>query len=311
MALRAVLACALAALVAIAWARPAPAAPPKCFGAAARDPRHPCSNPTRSVYPAEYSVASHPYTTSCKLLHEQPAPVCTFGASAGRATKHIALIGDSHALQWRAALETAARGARWRGYSITTAACVFSDASEHLLTGFREACDPWYRDAKAWFRRHPEVSTLFVSQYAPTPILTPPGQTYGGVRLAGYQRAWRALPKTIKHVIVIRDTPATTDAARSCVRAVLAAGTQAPGPVCATPRGPALRWDTAVSAATALRSRRYGSVDLTDFFCDARQCYPVIGGVRVYNDNDHITAAYARTLAPYVLRRVRALTASG
>jgi hypothetical protein len=282
-------------------------AAPHCYGAAAHDPSNPCPNPVLSAYPAEGSVASFPYTTDCKLVHEQPGPVCTFGVSAAQAKAHIALIGDSHALHWRAALEDAAHTMHWRGYSITTAGCIFSAASRYLPAGFRADCDPWYRAATAWFRQHPEVSTVFVSQFAPTPVVPPAGESYGVTKVTGFQRTWRALPKTVKHIIVIRDTPATTDAARACVRTVLAAGTQAPGPACETPRSVALRWDTAVTAATDLHSPRYGSVDLTDFFCDRSNCEPVIGGVRVYNDDDHITAVYSRTLAPYLVRKVRAL----
>ena len=306
-------AAAVIAVAAVVWAGPfasANPANPDCFGAAAHVPGHACPNPALSVYPAEGSLASFPYTTDCKLLHEDPAPVCTFGVSAARARAHIALIGDSHALHWRAALEVAADRIHWRGYSLTTAGCIFSAANRYLPEGFREDCDPWYRSATAWFRHHPEVSTVFVSQYAPTPLVPPAGQSYGVTKVSGFERTWRALPKTVKHVIVIRDTPATTDAARSCVRTVLAAGTRAPGPACKVPRSSALRWDTAVTAVASLHSPRYESVDMTDFFCDRSDCEPVIGGVRVYSDNDHITAAYSRTLAPYLLRKVRALMAT-
>ena len=37
--------------------------------------------------------------------------------------------------------------------------------------------------------------------------------------------------------------------------------------------------------------------DLTDYFCDQTTCYPVIGNIIVYRDNNHITATYAKTLA--------------
>lgn len=43
-------------------------------------------------------------------------------------------------------------------------------------------------------------------------------------------------------------------------------------------------------------------LDLSDYFCDARLCYPVVGNVMVYRNLNHLTATYARTLAP-VLRR--------
>jgi len=61
-------------------------------------------------------------------------------------------------------------------------------------------------------------------------------------------------------------------------------------------RSAALKWDTAVSTARLLHPPRYQSVDVTEFFCGTRDCYPVIGGVLVHSDIDHITNAYSKTL---------------
>jgi hypothetical protein len=48
---------------------------------------------------------------------------------------------------------------------------------------------------------------------------------------------------------------------------------------------------------------------MTPFMCDSRYCYPVIGGVLVHKDVDHITAAYGATMAPYLRRALDALLA--
>lgn len=45
-------------------------------------------------------------------------------------------------------------------------------------------------------------------------------------------------------------------------------------------------------------------VDLTRYFCDEKHCLPVIGNVIVYRDPTHITATYAKTLAPMLLREM-------
>jgi hypothetical protein len=298
------------ALASIAGAATPAAAAPKCFGAAARDAAHPCSNPTRSVYPklADVDRASGP---ACRLTSEKPQPVCTFGASAAKARGHVALIGDSHALQWRPAVDAVAKAERWRAYSVTAPGCFFSDAVDDLAEGIRAPCQAWYRSALRWIARHPEVSTVFVSQNADTPVVVPPGTTALAIKVAGFRRAWAALPKTVKHVVVIRDTPATSDATVACVRGAIATRTQRPGTACPLARSVAVRDDTAVAATKTLRFKRYQSVDLTSFFCGPRSCYPVIGGVLVYRDVfGHINVAYARTLAPYLLRKVRGLMAS-
>ena len=74
---------------------------------------------------------------------------------------------------------------------------------------------------------------------------------------------------------------------------------------CSIPRSRALEDDAAVAAVDALRSDRYRAIDMSDFFCGSRRCYPVIGGVLVHRDEDHINPIYARTLGPYLLRAFR------
>jgi hypothetical protein len=305
-------ACRLLALAVVLGAALAPslvvevtaAAAPSCFGAAARDPGRPCSTPSRSLFPPRNTAGFAP-ADGCREVRDDPAPVCRFGVSARRATRQVALVGDSHALHWRAALDVVARRERWHGLSVTTPACFFSAAVRYLPDGLREPCEPWYRSAQRFFRRHPEISTVFVSQKADTPLIAPGGTTASAVRRAGFRRAWAALPRSVKRVVVIRDVPDPADDMFACLERAVAAG-QDPGTACATPRSVALRRDFAVSAAALPRSRRLRHVDLTSFFCDADQCFPAVGGVRVYNDVlGHLTVAYARTLAPYLHRALR------
>ena len=68
--------------------------------------------------------------------------------------------------------------------------------------------------------------------------------------------------------------------------------------------------DPGVEAAQQLGAPRFQVIDLSDFFCGATDCYPVIGGVLVHRDRDHITVLYAQTLGPYLLRRVQTLMRS-
>lgn len=49
---------------------------------------------------------------------------------------------------------------------------------------------------------------------------------------------------------------------------------------------------------------------MTRFFCEALFCLPVIGGVLVHRDLNHMTVPYAQTLGPYLLRSDRRLAAS-
>ena len=305
---RALLATAVAAGVVLGVVATAPAAgAPRCFGAAARDPQHPCFNPSRSFTPGVTHLDDNAFSP-CALTKEQPDPVCTFGAAAARATATVALIGDSHALHWRPAVDVVARRNGWRAYSITASGCFFSDAVKLMGVGASEICIPWYASAQRWFRDHPEVSTVFVSQNATTPVLVEATQTVLGVKSAGFRRAWSGLPKTVRNVVVLRDTPDPRDDVFDCVEQVRTAGSGRPGTACVTPRAAAMHQDYAAATVAQLHVRRYRTIDMTSFFCGARDCYPVIGGSLVYRDIfGHVNQRFMTSLGPYLARKVRAL----
>ena len=91
-----------------------------CFGAAARDPQHPCHNPALdfSVLPAP-SLAELDIGAGC-ATKELTATwwLCAFGPVAP--TRTFGLVGDSHAGHWRPALATVANSLNWRADAITS-----------------------------------------------------------------------------------------------------------------------------------------------------------------------------------------------
>ena len=280
-----------------------------CFGAAARDRAHPCTNRTLSVVPTPHLAEVAP-NAPCKRVPRTAGPsVCTFGGPALGAAGHIALLGDSHASHWRAAVNVVAWAKRWHGFSLTRSSCSFSTAIKVLREPFGSQCTSWNKSVLAWFRSHPEISTVFVSQHTDPTVVVSPGHTRFGAQVAGYMGAWRALPNTVKHIVVIRDTPVNMPKTIDCVRRAIVRHKRA-GVVCAVPRSMALKRDSAISAVARLRSRRYEAVDLTEFFCGRRLCYPVIGGVLVRSDVDHVTPLFAATLWPFLLGKLDRLMAS-
>jgi hypothetical protein len=281
---------------------------PSCFGAAARDPYRPCSNPSLAlaVIPSPSEAQITPNAT-CAYLEHTPN-VCGFGAPAARARATIALLGNSHAAHWRAALDPVATSLHWRGLSLTRSSCPFIKVTIDLAEPERAQCTSWNRSIVAWFDRHPEVNIVFVSDQPTTPLVAR-GQSFLAAQVNGYINAWHALPATVKHIIVIRDNPYAKGTTLSCVEAASEHHESADAR-CAIPRGESLKVDPAVLAAQQLQSPRVQIVDLTRFFCDAEYCYPVVGGALVYKDEDHLTRSFAATLAPYLLGEVRHLMAS-
>ena len=291
-------------------ARAAPrAATPKCFGAAARDPRHPCVNARlrRSVVPSPAKARSRRNAPCTFVENREPIHVCAFGVPVAEAKGTMALVGDSHASHWRAALEVVAQAKQWRGLSITQTSCPLSKAVRRLEEAARfKQCVRWRRSVYRWFRDHPQVSTVVVAQLSGGLGIRTRRRDKFAAAVDGYVAAWRALPRSVKRIVVLRDTPKAEKSTFGCIRRAMARRRPA-GPACANRRELVLSRDPAIVAAARARSRRVRAVDLTRFFCGRRVCYPVIGGVLVNKDLTHITAVFGATLGPYLLRRINAL----
>jgi hypothetical protein len=293
---------------------------PRCFGAAARDPEHPCRNPRleRSVKPSLADAAIGPGLPCATVEIDGQGQVidglmrvCAFGTAPATATGTVALVGDSHAMTARAMVDVVAHGEHWRAVAMTRASCPLSATMlpSRERARDRAGCRRWRGRVLAWLTRHPEVSVVFVAEFAGGRRSA--GSDRAGLKAdeAGYIRAWRALPRSISHVVVIRDNPRFTDGTFECIRRALARRAR-PGLACARPRAVALPPDPAVLAAQHLRARRIQVADLTPFMCGHRLCYPVVGGVLVVHDPTHMTRLFATTLGPYLLRRVDELARS-
>ena len=124
--------------------------------------------------------------------------------------------------------------------------------------------------------------------------------------MSGFVKAWQALPRSVRHIVVIHDTPKDRKTTAACVEQAIASHRNA-GRACAVPRGVAIVRDAQAVAASRVRSARVQTVDLTRFFCGSRLCYPVIGGALVHKDDHHMTVVFATTLGPYLLRALNGL----
>ena len=284
-----------------------------CFGAAARDPRHdPCRHPkpTRAVYPVPRDAQIAPAAPCLPIGQADLVTDCAFGRLDATATGTVALVGDSHAAAWRAALEVVAQAQGWRGLSITRDGCALSLALRNTAEPARSQCLTWSREVVAWFKRHPEIATVFVSSLATNKrVLVPPGGDRFAAEARGYHRVWKALPRTVKHIVVLRDVPRVHDTTLACVRRAMRRHGW-PGPACSVSRRHGLVADAAAAAARAWPTRRVQLVNMTPFFCGRHRCLPVVGGALVYKDGHHLTTVFSTTLGPFVLRRVRALAAA-
>lgn len=298
------------ATTSVAQAQGAPAKRPPCFGAAAHDYLHPCSNATlrlRST-PTPNDAVLEPNSECTTLTFKTKPFVCGFGFAppeAAQAATTVALVGDSHAAHWRAALAPIATAREWSGYSLTRSSCPFSTTTPVLQKATKRACLQWNPQVHSFFKKHPEISTMFISEHIQVQVEDSKNRGQFEAKVRGYMNQWRTLPASVKQVVVIKDTPRATGNTADCVSRALAKK-QRPGTACAIPRSFAVKRDPAVEAVRRLSrtSSRYYAVDLTSFFCSSRYCQPVIGGALVFKDPGHITRVYGETLAPYLRRAI-------
>lgn len=278
---------------------------PPCFGAAARDRARPCENRRLRgvVAPTPIEAVDETNAPCTEIRRRGVISVCGFGAAPDRARATVALLGDSHAAAWRAALQVVARDQRWRGLSITRTSCPFSQADRRIDEPGRSRCRAWNDALPRWFAGHPEVDTVFVAANTGGAVDRPAGRSLMDAEIAGYRRAWSGLPDSVRRIVVLRDTPKVRSSTLDCIDEAQA-GERRAGPACAVPRRTALRRDPAVVAARRDTGRPVSVIDLTDVFCSRRLCLPVIGGALAYKDQEHLTPIFARTLGPLLGRQV-------
>lgn len=303
-----------------AAARPAPAVPAltpaalrraRCFGAASEDPGRPCRNLrlAQVVYPAPPQARAAQVGEPCRSSFDRGLlRICFWGSDARHATRTVAIIGDSHASHWRAAMQDVVAAKRWRAISISRAGCPLTLAHPSFAApGRGVSCEAWNQQVQRWVARHPSITAVFTGAHR-IRVIPPPGQSAAAARLAGFTHAWlRLIANGVRHVVVFRDTPRTTGAALRCVDDAIARGLDA-GTTCALPRRFALPPDPSTEAAVLLHSPRVQVADLSAFFCGPAECRPVIGGALVLRDVSHMTTTFSATLGPYLLQTVDRLT---
>lgn len=289
-----------------AMASAAAAKQPRCFGAPARDVVDPCRNPALDTYvfPTPDDALLYP-NAECEPEYGSTPFLCRFGVPAEKAKNTVALLGDSHATHWRGALQKVAEAYDWHGVSMTRSGCTFSFAEPILPGKLKQECLDWRQDVLAWFAEHPEVRTVFISQH-PGKVVVPRGRSEWSTKVRGFRDAWRGLPDTVRHIVIIRDTPYVTSRTPDCVTRAMRRKKNA-GTTCALPRRKALKTDHAAIAAERFDLPGLKSVDMTRFMCDTRRCFPVVGGALTHKDVGHITVVFSETLGPFLLRKVRAL----
>ncbi|MCU7729291.1 acyltransferase [Actinoplanes sp. KI2] len=222
---------------------------------------------------------------------------CVYGPA--NATRTVVLLGDSHALQWFPALDSIASSAGWRLVSLTRSSCSPAPVAVRNLKLNRRytECDAWHR----WVSQR-------IDQLRPDLIVVASSTNYLGMLadhpvdpVAEWSAAWDGLFGRLRNdagqVVVLTDTPTLSNDPVGC----LARHSTAIGD-CAEPAGTVLRDQNARQAIRDAATRAGVTViDPTPWLCSSR-CPLVVGDLLVYRDTNHLTTAYAQSLAPLLSR---------
>lgn len=220
--------------------------------------------------------------------------VCSLGPD-GDYDARILAVGDSHNNTLIDTYEIVANTLNWRIDVAGRIGCHWTDARMEFSTAELTAeCEDWRDQVDIYVASQTDLDGVLVTNARQTPdgrVVPEDGATFEEASVAGLIRAWESVPDgTILMGLV--DNPLVTPETIACVERELLDAAEN----CTVPRSAALPGRD-LEAAIASRPGSH-LIDLTDIHCEPQECRPVIGNVIVYSDSGHLTATYARTLAP-------------
>ncbi len=219
----------------------------------------------------------------------------------------VALVGDSVAGNWFPALDVIAKQYHWKLVTELHGDCPWTTTMLWLtkINGPFTACQSW---GSAVLRGllttiHPNVVIVSGREAPETPAYrngSPAARAAVGAGEAAY---WKQLQAHGIGVVAIREGPEIPFAVHDCV-----AQHGSDYAACDEPTAQAVTKDPPTSYAAKAMAGKVPVIDLTSLTCGPRVCAPVVGNVLVFFDQHHMTAAYSQTLAPFLAKRLLAVS---
>ena len=226
---------------------------------------------------------------------------CLYGDTEGKRT--LILFGDSHALQYAPALDEVADTNNWRLIVLTKAECTPGEVPIRSMVADREysQCDEWREDSLRRIEEGSPSSAAVVmsGDTAYTPYGEDGQELSGDAGAAAMEAGYLATLERIHdaglRTVVIKDTPTSSSDVPGCVSEDLDdLGS------CAFDRERDRTKEFDSRAARA--APETALIDITPEICPRDLCRAVIGNALVYRDKSHLSATFARTLAPVIER---------
>jgi hypothetical protein len=234
---------------------------------------------------------------------------CFFG-DPGSSTR-VAIMGDSHALQLVPALKRVAEAAGWRLVTLIKGGCPpvlgVSNEPQWLLDG-GATCEGWRAGALRWLRLHPPDAIVLTHTDGYAIVDAAGRRLHGEARLqrwrVGMRRTIEALPGR-SELLVLGDTPKNDENPIPCLQ-------RHPGDMSACVSRPVAPSWRLVERAIQRVSTANGAVHRSVYrkVCPYDPCPLVQGDLLIYRDKSHLTATFARILAPSLRGMLRRMVGS-
>ncbi|TYS59851.1 acyltransferase [Sutcliffiella horikoshii] len=228
------------------------------------------------------------YEDEChQSLEDSEVIACEYGET-DNPEYTVALVGGSHSAQWLPALEEFAQEEKIKVINYTKSACRFT--GEEVNASTSESCYEWNKELiQKLVSTKPDLvfTTADVGRKAEVP--------------EGFVQQWNTLNKADIPVFALRDNAWFEFDVPSCVEEKGEDSLE-----CTQEREKALPSKSPFSKLESVPAN-VNYVDLTDYLCDEDYCKPVKGNVLVYRDKHHITATYAKTMAPILKKELFAV----
>ncbi|WP_051048545.1 acyltransferase family protein [Robiginitomaculum antarcticum] len=207
-------------------------------------------------------------------------------------TKTVVIVGDSHAAQWLPTLKEIAKKRNWTLVSYTKSSCAFNKVVLMRGRDRYDECQVWGSKVQGQIiALNPDL--VVAAQIFNHNAFGAKSKEESHFQLAaGAAAYWNELGQNSIPVAALAETPRFDDLVPDCIAANLPNWS-----VCNVKREAAFGRGGSVLRATKLTPTS-AFVDMTENLCMSEVCPVIIGNVLVYRDQHHLTATYARTLAP-------------
>jgi hypothetical protein len=219
---------------------------------------------------------------------------CAYGVTTSHTV--LALVGDSHAAQLFPAVERVAKAQGWRLEVFVKVSCAFSSMTMWNATLGRiyTECATWNANVVRRIAALKPAMTLVVNSRFTRAAY--PADTTSARRAAAIAREVR---KLYGRVTLITDSPL----AGSNIPPCLAAHLRDIRP-CATSRAAATYGSLGAIEKLVVAATGDGLINLTPDICPSWPCPAVRNRAIVFRDLSHLTATFARSLAPALSARL-------